>query len=83
MDIFCFPIDVVTMSVHILLIKKVLAIKFFHLDRWILNIRRAVLTGQNRSPVPGSITLLAPHYKEGMERMYASLRRVVGYVQPD
>ena len=44
---------------------------------WILNIRRQVLTEQNRSLGSGSITLLAPHYKEGMEKMYASLRRVV------
>ena len=32
---------------------------------WILAISRAVVRQHNRSPEPGSITLLAPHYKYG------------------
>ena len=34
-------------------------------------------------PEPGSITLLAPRYKEGMERMYSDLARVTRFVKPD
>ena len=50
---------------------------------WILGIRRAVCTLHNRSPVPGSITLLAPHYKQGMERMYSDLARATRFVKPE
>jgi hypothetical protein len=50
---------------------------------WILGIRRAVFAQHNRPLVPGSITLLAPHYKEGMERMYSDLARVTRFVKPD
>ena len=46
-------------------------------------IRRAVFTRHNRSPEPGSITLLAPHNKEGMERMYSDLARAMRLVKPD
>ena len=30
----------------------------------------------DRSPVPGSVTLLAPHYREGMELIYEGVRQV-------
>ncbi len=50
---------------------------------WVLELRRATLQQFNRSPVSGSITLLAPHYKEGMEKMYADIKRVARYVVPD
>eukprot|EP00974_Lingulodinium_polyedra_P110325 10672156-Lingulodinium_polyedra.AAC.1 len=45
--------------------------------------RRAFLEEHNRSPpVPGWITLLAPLYEEGMERMYSDLARA-RYVKPE
>ena len=50
---------------------------------WILAIRRAVFRQHNRSPEPLSITLLAPHYKDGMERMYSDMARVTRFVKPD
>ena len=50
---------------------------------WILELRRATLSQHNRSPVPGSVTLLAPHYKHGMDKMYADIRAVARFVQPD
>ena len=54
-----------------------------HLDRWILDIRRRVLEKHGRSPVPGSVTLLAPYYKEGMDEIHADMRRISRYVVPD
>ena len=46
------------------------------LTGWILHIRLAVLAIHDRSPVPGSVTLLAPHYREGMELIYEGVRQV-------
>ena len=50
---------------------------------WILHIRRTVLKKYNRSPVPGSVTLLAPYYREGMELIYIDMRKVLRYLLPD
>ena len=50
---------------------------------WIQGIRRAVLDQHNRSPVPGSVTLLAPHYTDGIEKMYSDMAAVIRYVRPD
>ena len=50
---------------------------------WILTIRRAVFTECNRSLAPGSIALLAPNYKQGLEKMYASLARVTRFIEED
>eukprot|EP00974_Lingulodinium_polyedra_P103331 10005113-Lingulodinium_polyedra.AAC.1 len=49
---------------------------------WFWGIRRAVLAQHNVSPFPGQITLLALHYKEGMERMYSDLARAIRYAKP-
>ena len=49
---------------------------------WILRIRREVFERFNRSPVPGSVTLLAPHYKDGVEKMYLDMAAVIRYVRP-
>jgi hypothetical protein len=48
---------------------------------WILAIRRAVFRQHNRSPEPESITLLAPHYKEGVGRMYSDFARATRFIQ--
>jgi hypothetical protein len=49
---------------------------------WILGIRRALFMQYDRSPVPGSIMLLAPHYKQGLEGMYSDLALVTRLVTP-
>ena len=54
-----------------------------HLDRWILHIRRKVLARHQRSPRPGSVVLLAPHYRDGMELIYNDMRKVLRFVVPD
>ena len=48
-----------------------------------MDIRRRVLARHDRSPVPGSVTLLAPWYKEGVELMYTDMRKVTRYVASD
>ena len=49
---------------------------------WVLKIRRAVFERYNRSPVPGSVTLLAPHYKEGVDKMHSDMAEVIRFVSP-
>ena len=48
-----------------------------------LKIRRTVLTKHGRPPVAGSIELLAPHYKEGMEEIYKDMRKVMRLLEPE
>ena len=43
-------------------------------------ILRAVFRQHNRSPEPGSITLLAPHHKDGMDKMHFDLQRATRFV---
>jgi multiple sugar transport system permease protein len=50
---------------------------------WILTIRRQVFTECHRSHVPGSIALLAPNYKLGLEKMWTSLARVTRFIEDD
>ena len=50
---------------------------------WILHIRRMVLERHDRSPVPGSVVLLAPHYREGMDLIYEDMRKALRFVVPD
>ena len=49
---------------------------------WILELRRATLTQHDRSPVPGKVTLMAPHYKQGVEKLYADIKAVARLVKP-
>ena len=46
-------------------------------------IRRKVLEQHNRSLVPGSVVLLAPHYRDGMESIYTDMSKVLRRVVPD
>ena len=48
-----------------------------------MHIRRMVLERYNRSPVPGSVVLLAPHYRDGMELIYKDMRKVLRFYLPD
>ena len=48
-----------------------------------MRIRRKVFARHDRSPIPGSVSLLAPHYREGMEMVYTDMRKVIRFVQPD
>ena len=41
------------------------------------------LERHDRSPVPGSVVLLAPHYRDGMELIYSDMRKVLRFVEPD
>ena len=48
-----------------------------------MHIRRKVLERHQRSPLPGSVVLLAPHYREGMEEIHDDMRKVFRLVEPD
>ena len=50
---------------------------------WILGIRRKTMARHGRRPVPGLVTLLAPHYRQGMEMLYQDMSKVIRLVQPD
>ena len=48
-----------------------------------MDIRRRVLEKHGRSPVPGSVTLLGKHYREGMDLIHNDMRKVLRKVVPE
>ena len=50
---------------------------------WMQANRRTVLEQNHRPPpVPGTVQLLAPHYRDGMEQIYRQMRKVIRFVEP-
>ena len=76
----CVRAEVFCLALFVSVDEKSLSL---HLDRWVLDIRRRVLAQHDRSPVPGSVTLLGKHYREGMDLIHDDMRKVLRFVEPD